>query len=151
MKVLLIISLLFLFPGIFKAQESQNYESLWLKNFQTAKDSAVKVNKPILISFSGSDWCKPCIKLRKQILDTKDFMDFATSTFILVHADLPYHTPISKEQRQHNEALAEIYNTEGTFPKLVITNPSGKQVYSCSYMDKTVEQYIELLKENLPK
>ena len=45
----------------------------WLGNFETAKTEAVKEHKLILINFSGSDWCGPCIRLRKEILESNDF------------------------------------------------------------------------------
>lgn len=131
------------------AQEKIDYEQHWLKNYAVAQDSSIKSKKPILISFSGSDWCKPCIKLRSQILDTREFMDFAASSFVLVHADFPYNSPISKEQRKHNEALADKFNKEGSFPKIVIVNAQGNILYSCGYIDCTPTEYIELIKKKI--
>jgi thioredoxin-related protein len=131
------------------AQEKTDYEPYWLKNYAAAQDSSLKCKKPILISFSGSDWCKPCIKLRTQILDTPEFMDFATSSFVLVHADFPFKSPISKEQRKHNEALADKFNKEGSFPKIVIVNAEGNILYSCGYIDCSPAAFIQLIKNKL--
>jgi thioredoxin-related protein len=149
MKTLALVSvilILALFKGI--SQDNVDYEQLWLTNFSLAQDSAIKSQKPILIYFSGSDWCKPCIKFHSQVLATKEFMDFATGAFVLVHADFPYHKSISKEQRKHNDALAEKYNTEGSFPKLVVVSPNDKIIYSCGYKDIKPKQFIDILKSD---
>jgi thioredoxin-related protein len=37
----------------------------WLTDFDKAKEQAKKENKSIVMVFSGSDWCAPCIKLDK--------------------------------------------------------------------------------------
>jgi thioredoxin-related protein len=149
MKNIALLFVMVLIFNIFDAKSQQPAE-VWLKNYQLAQDSARKCNKLILISFSGSDWCKPCIKLREQILDTQEFMQFATNTFVMVQADFPYRSKLSSEQRAHNEALAAIYNKEGAFPKLVITDVDGKVIYSSGYQDYTPAQYIAMLQSHLP-
>lgn len=39
----------------------------WQTNFEEAKVLAQKENKNIVLVFSGSDWCAPCMKLEKNI------------------------------------------------------------------------------------
>ena len=39
----------------------------WLTNFDEAKAKATNEHKNILLVFSGTDWCAPCIKLDKFI------------------------------------------------------------------------------------
>ena len=41
----------------------------WLGDFTQATTEATKSHKYILINFSGSDWCGPCIRERKEILE----------------------------------------------------------------------------------
>ncbi|MED5278251.1 MAG: thioredoxin family protein, partial [Verrucomicrobiota bacterium] len=35
----------------------------WLVDFEKAKAQAAKEGKSILMEFTGSDWCPPCIQL----------------------------------------------------------------------------------------
>ncbi len=148
MKILLItLSILWATNSI--AQDKNDFESLCMEDFSQAQEYAIKNNKPILISFSGSDWCKFCIKLRTQVLDTKEFIDFASDAFVIVNADFPYHKKISSTQRKQNEALAEKYNPDGAFPKLVIISPQGEVLYSCGFLSYTPVQYIDLLKKHI--
>ena len=61
-----IILTFFLLIGITtKAQTSKNV--IWYKNIEKAIEKATKENKQILVYFSGSDWCKPCIELKKKV------------------------------------------------------------------------------------
>jgi len=45
----------------------------WLSNIDQAKTLAKDKNQKILLVFSGSDWCAPCIKLDKEIWKSKEF------------------------------------------------------------------------------
>ena len=54
-----------------------------------AKIKATKEGKRILLVFQGSDWCAPCIKLEKEILDTEEFLNLAKEQFVILKADFP--------------------------------------------------------------
>lgn len=93
-----------------------------------AKKEAVQEHKLILINFSGSDWCGPCIRLRKEILESQTFENYAAGHLILVRADFPRQkkNQLSKEQVKLNEALADKYNAEGKFPFTLLVDENGK-------------------------
>ena len=100
----------------------------WLGDFNEATSEAVKTHKLILISFSGSDWCGPCIRERKEILENPAFTDYAEGHLILVRADFPRQkkNQLSKEQTQRNDALADKYNPDGKFPYTLLVDEHGK-------------------------
>ncbi|MFN8355988.1 MAG: thioredoxin family protein [Spirosomataceae bacterium] len=100
----------------------------WGTDFKHAKDEAHQAHKLILLNFSGSDWCGPCIKLKRDILDNEEFLQFAQNKLVLVRADFPRNkkNQLSPEITSHNEALAEIYNKEGKFPYTVLLNADGE-------------------------
>lgn len=117
MKLLLIYFALFFTPGV-----------TWLGDFNAAKTEAAQTHKLILINFSGSDWCGPCIRLRKEILESAQFEAYATQYLVLVRADFPRQkkNQLSKEQVKLNEALADKYNSEGKFPYTLLVDENGK-------------------------
>lgn len=120
MKILAIkLLVLFLFNGI-----------VWGENLETAQADAKQNHKLVLLYFSGSDWCGPCIKLKQEVLETAQFQDFAKEHLNLVRADFPRmkKNQLSKEQTAYNEKLAEKYNPKGMFPLTVLINPDGKVV-----------------------
>lgn len=100
----------------------------WSGNFQETQRAALTSHKLILINFSGSDWCGPCIRLRQEILESKTFEDYAASHLLLVRADFPRQkkNQLSKAQVQLNEALADKYNPEGKFPYTLLVDENGK-------------------------
>ncbi|GAB4049820.1 thioredoxin family protein [Spirosoma litoris] len=99
----------------------------WQLNFEQAKTEAAQSHKFILLNFSGSDWCGPCIKLKKNIFESAEFGQFASEHLVLVRADFPRLSKNQLDARQttHNEVLAETYNRQGKFPFTVLLDASG--------------------------
>ncbi|MFD2287573.1 redoxin domain-containing protein [Pedobacter petrophilus] len=104
----------------------------WIGNFTEAQKQAKASHKQILINFSGSDWCGPCIRLRKEILESESFEQYAAANLLLVRADFPRQkkNQLPKEQIKLNESLAEIYNKDGKFPFTVLVDENGKVLKS---------------------
>ncbi len=100
----------------------------WHYNMTEARQIAQKEHKYILLNFSGSDWCGPCIRMRKEIFDNRSFKDFADSALILVNADFPRmkKNQLSPKQQELNDGMAEKYNSQGKFPYTVLLNSGGK-------------------------
>ncbi|HMH23607.1 MAG TPA: thioredoxin family protein [Puia sp.] len=102
----------------------------WHVNMQEARDIAQKEHRHILLNFSGSDWCGPCIMLRKQIFDDPAFSVFADTALVLVNADFPRmkKNQLSKQQQQQNNQLADQYNSQGKFPLTILLDARGKVI-----------------------
>lgn len=100
----------------------------WLTNFTDAQKIAKEKNQLILLNFSGSDWCGPCIRMKKEIFGNQVFNDYATSNLVLVNADFPRNkkNKLDKAQVKLNEALADKYNAEGKFPYTLLLDADGK-------------------------
>ncbi len=109
-------------------------------------------NKAIMLVFSGSDWCKPCIQLKKEILDSASFTDL-TEQFVFMYLDFPYKKAnrLSPEETKHNESLAEFFNPDGQFPKVVLIDGFKNKIadlnyekgMSCESFISNLEQIIE--------
>ena len=102
--------------------------AIWKTNFNEAKIEAEKNNKFILVNFSGSDWCSPCIQLRKNIFESECFAAYAFENLVLVNADFPRRNKhkLSPDQKKMNEDLAEKYNPDGKFPYTILMTADGK-------------------------
>jgi thiol-disulfide isomerase/thioredoxin len=100
----------------------------WLTDFDQAKQTAQSDNKMILVNFSGSDWCGPCIRMHKDIFENQDFLKYAQDRLVLVNADFPRlkKNALSKDQQNKNDQLADTYNKEGTFPLTLLLSADGK-------------------------
>ena len=102
----------------------------WHYNFEEAKQIAKKEHKYILLNFSGSDWCGPCIRLHKDIFDNVSFQAFAAKKLVMVNADFPRlkKNQLPAAQQKINDAIADRYNSKGTFPLTLLINENGKIV-----------------------
>lgn len=100
----------------------------WETDFNKAQQAAQQSHKMILLNFSGSDWCGPCIRMHKEIFESEAFNSFADKHLVLANADFPRLKKhrLSKEQQQKNDQLAERYNSKGIFPLTVLLSEDGK-------------------------
>jgi thioredoxin-related protein len=97
----------------------------------------------MLLIFSGSDWCLPCERLNREIMSDSLFKNFASQRLILIEADFPQRTKLSKEQTAWNEKLAEEYNPEGIFPYLLLLKPDKTVITSLEYVHYDPAHFIE--------
>jgi thioredoxin-related protein len=100
----------------------------WHYNLEEARQIARKENRCILLNFSGSDWCGPCIRMRKEIFESEDFMKMADSELVLVNADFPRSkkNQLSPAQQQINNKAADQYDARGKFPFTVLLDADGR-------------------------
>ncbi len=122
----------------------------WLGDMQKATSLAQASHKCILINFSGSDWCGPCIRLRKEILESAVFEQYALPNLILLRADFPRQkkNQLSSLQVNLNESLAERYNPEGKFPFTLLVDLNGRVLKSWDgYTDELPEKFVSEIKQ----
>lgn len=119
----------------------------WQTNFEEAKVIAQKENKNILLVFSGSDWCAPCMKLEKNIWMSPEFQTEAQNSWIIYKADFPKKkaNQLSPEMTEQNKKLAEKYNKEGSFPLVVLLTPYGKVLGMFGFKNISPTEYIALI------
>ena len=122
----------------------------WHNNIDEAKQAAAKEHKYILLNFSGSDWCGPCIRMHKEIFDDSSFQRFASSALIMVNADFPRNkkNQLSKEQQALNDKMADAYNKQGSFPYTLLLDANGKVLKAWDgYPKEDVPSFIEDIKQ----
>ena len=118
----------------------------WALDFDQAKTEASQSHRFILLNFSGSDWCAPCIKLKKDIFEAEAFKAYAADHLVLVRADFPRlkKNQLDKKQTEKNEALAEKYNPQGKFPLTLLLDANGKVIKEWDgYMQKSPVTFVE--------
>lgn len=144
-KLLILIIVLFQVSSLF-AQDSN--ELNWVDNFDSAKKIAKTENKPILIFFTGSDWCGICKMLDKDFLSSDKFKKIANEKLVLYKADFPRRTDlISDVQKKVNITLDNKYSKarhKRSFPTIVFVNANGTElgyIESFNYMHDTSRHF----------
>jgi len=119
--------------------------SAWMTDFPAAQEQSKKLNRPMLIDFSGSDWCGWCVKLDKEVFSQDVFKEYAKDNLVLFMADFPRRTQLPEGIAQQNEMLAEKYKIRG-FPTVILLDPDGKVIGTTGYQRGGPEAYISHLK-----
>lgn len=107
-------------------------EGAWHTDWAEAAKESKRTNKPILIDFTGSDWCGWCIKLKEEVFDTSEFKSWAKSNVVLLEIDFPRGKKQSAEEKQKNRELAGKYQVEG-FPTIMFVDHDGKALGRYGY------------------
>ena len=120
----------------------------WSTDLNKAFVKAKAEKKAVLVEFTGSDWCPPCIAMRKNVFSKADFVSKASKKFVLVELDFPNGEPAVKEK---NNPYAEKYKIEG-FPTVILFSPEGKEFHRffASEFPKTPD-FLAHLDESLVK
>lgn len=122
----------------------------WTIDLTVAKRKATEENKNILLVFSGSDWCIPCMQLDKNLWPTDTFKDAAEKSWVLLLADFLQKkgNPEPVNVNDMKMILAEKYNRDGFFPYFVMLDKNGRILSKSGYEDfETAEEYVALFRK----
>lgn len=120
----------------------------WGTDLDKALEQAKKDKKSVLVEFTGSDWCPPCIAMRKNVFSKKEFVEAASKNFILVELDFPKGDEAVKKK---NDPLATKYKIEG-FPTVILLDSTGKEFTRFFASEHpTTEKFLAYLKMALDK
>ncbi len=100
----------------------------WVTDYEGAIELAKKENRPILVDFTGSDWCGWCKKLDRETFDKAAFKDYAKQNLVLLYLDFPSDKPQSDELKEQNNKLKNKFGVRG-FPTLVLLDSDGKKIW----------------------
>jgi thioredoxin-related protein len=120
MKKILMIFLLV--AGSF-AVEAQ--ELVWNNNLDKAMEISKKTKKPLMLFFTGSDWCGWCMRLQNEVFKKPEFATWAKDNVVLVEVDFPRRTPLTPELQTQNNQLQEFFGIQG-FPTIWFVTASKK-------------------------
>ena len=126
----------------------------WTSDIEAAKSRAKAENKPMLLYFTGSDWCGWCIRMEKEILRKPEFLAYAKDHLVLVELDFPNKPENKKKQsaelKAQNKALDKQFKIEG-YPTLFLTDAGLKTIAETEYREGGPEKYVAHLKQLLEK
>lgn len=98
----------------------------WTQDYDAAVKLAQEKKLPMLLNFSGSDWCGWCKLMVKNVFSKKEWQDYAKENIVLVLVDFPKDKSLVPEKfRDRNEALQDQFGVRG-FPTFIILDCDGK-------------------------
>jgi protein disulfide-isomerase len=128
-----------------ESAESSN-RITWLTSYDAGVAASKASSKPLLILFTGSDWCTWCIKLEEEVLNTEGFVETARDKFVFLKLDFPLNTTLPSDVVAQNKALQKKFDVTG-FPTIIILNSQQQQIGTTGYRPGGGKQYaLHLLK-----
>lgn len=156
--LIIIIGAVFLYTSITQNKVSESdgslvaeeYSANWLTDLSVVQAKAKEEGKPILMDFTGSDWCSWCIKLKKEVFSKPAFIDYANEHLILMTVDFPNRKQQEESLKDQNNTLMDAYNVKG-FPTIILVDAEGKVLGETGYRRGGPESYVDHLKSLLNK
>ena len=118
----------------------------WLTYVKTAQAKAKAENKMILVDFTGSDWCGWCKKLKAEVFDQPEFIEFAKAHLVLVEIDFPRHKQLNPIQKTQNSVLAGMYHVQ-SYPTVVLLDGQNEQLGELGYLPGGPSVFIRELEK----
>lgn len=147
-KLGILLSMLILFACSESNNSSANDDSglKWYGTIEEAVQVATSEDKQILVQFTGSDWCKWCIKLNNEVFYQDDFEAYAKENMVLVKLDFPRSVPQSDAVKEYNRSIATKYGVRG-FPTILLMDKEGNVVLQTGYQPGGAKAYVDHIKE----
>jgi len=127
--------------------------SQWLTDLDTALTESAKTKKPVLADFSGSDWCKWCVKLDEEVFSKSTFLTWAKDNVILCMIDFPKDkSKIAVNQQKLNKEAMNFYKEKGAlrgFPTVLLLKEDRSVIFQTGYAPGGPEAYIKMLEKHL--
>ena len=111
------------FPSLSKAPIEIPIQ--WHTDFDKALQIAQSLDRPVLINFTGSDWCSWCVKIKEDIFNSDTFENWARERVILVELDFPQRKPQMPAVKRRNQEIAARFNVRG-YPTVLLLSPTGE-------------------------
>lgn len=112
---------LFIGANVFAQEGATSPE--WNTNLVKAVDKAIAEKKPLLMFFTGSDWCGWCKRLQAEAFLKPEFEKWAAENVVLMELDYPRRTAQDEEIKQQNTNILRMFGVRG-YPTIWFVNPT---------------------------
>lgn len=139
--------LFLIFVWIFSLN-AKSMEINWLTDYEEALKQSKATSKPVLLFFTGSDWCYSCTKLKSEALSTPQFSAATFDKFIFVIIDFPKKikaSPLLAAQASNLQKKYEIV----ALPTIVLIDSTGRKLGTRGYKAGGGKLYADHLLELL--
>lgn len=132
----LILGIMFLVMLLATASDGQESPTTfdWTTSYPEAVDQANEQNAPIMLFFSGSDWCPWCRKLNAEVFDTPAFSAWSNQRVVPMMVDFPKTRTLPGPLANQNNRLLDRYRQHlAGFPTALFIRPDGTVVGKLGY------------------
>lgn len=115
-----------------------------LEDFPKALELSEIYGKPLVLVFTGSNWCEKSKKILKDILPNKEIGEKLKNQFIFVKVDFPDQNVNDRAFREVGVSLKEKYSVTA-FPTILLLSQEGEEVSRLIYQGESIEEVHHFL------
>ena len=119
---------------------------VWTMDYDAAVKLAGEKKLPLMLNFTGSDWCGWCIKLKDEVFTKTEFKKDAPKHFVLLELDYPRNKKQSPEIKAQNAKLQALFGIRG-FPTIMLVDAKGRPYARTGYQRGGPDNYLKHLGE----
>lgn len=98
----------------------------WTMDYDAGLKLAKDKKLPVLINFTGSDWCGWCRKMQIDVFSKKGWQDYAERNLVLITIDFPKDkATVPEKYKKRNKQLSDKFGVKG-YPSYIILDDDGK-------------------------
>ncbi len=116
-------------------------------DIEKAKGLAKAYKKPLVLVFTGSDWCDNSQKMLKIFQDNEFALEIKNS-MIFVQVDFPELNTASKESIERNFSLKKVYGVE-EFPEIVLLSEDQELITQIGFCHEGAKQLASRLQKHI--
>lgn len=113
----------------------------WLTDFEQGLVRAREEGKPMLVEFTGSDWCVWCQRLDREVFIQPGFKEYAENRFVLVELDFPHAEPLPDEVFKQRDELRQKFKVE-EYPTVIVLSSASQEMGRLSYMEGGIGSFV---------
>ena len=114
--------LVFIIIVLTQTNNAQTVDLNWHTDLSKAVSISINEKKPIMLFFTGSDWCGWCMRLKKEVFNHEKFKIWSDDKIILVELDFPRRKKLETNILNQNRELARIFGVSG-YPTCWLVKP----------------------------
>jgi thioredoxin-related protein len=133
---------------LFAASLATASATTWLDDLEIAAQRARVMDRPLLINFTGSDWCSWCMRLDQEVFSSPEFTRFAEEHLVCVRLDYPRRRTLTARVAEQNTRAAQRYRVD-RFPTIILVGQAGQEIARTGYRPGGPAMYRDHLLELL--
>ena len=120
----------------------------WVISYSEAVEQSKETGRPIMLFFSGSDWCNWCSRLTEEVFVSHEFARWSTDHVIKVEVDFPQGYELPAEIQIQNENLKARFGQHiQTYPTVLFINADGDLLGKTGYLSGGAPNWVQSAKQ----
>lgn len=142
---------IFFLAIILPAFASASDTDFWRFDLDRAAADAIASKNPILLYFTGSDWCHWCQKLDRELFAPSLSRNRLEQLLVPVLIDFPRKRKESPGKVRKNRQLKQAWSVDA-FPTIILFDPTTEiELWRHSYISASPQEYLKEIERLLQK